>query len=269
MNAIQETQDGVVNPILTGFVIDERFARNDVTGRAYFLRDALGSTLALTDTSGAILQRYNYDPYGHTIASNTTAGFTNPYQFTGREADDIGLDYYRARYYSPMLGRFISEDPVGFWGGQYNFYAYAAGNPVQYSDPAGYSAGVAAADFLAGSGEVELTANPAGLVVAAGVGGYALGTIINNAYGQDIGDFIWDVTHPVQMAAPGNQVDSGIAQKVQELQSSAVLSGKQRPGRCKVLQQLIDEGVISPQAAKATQKAWGCRHSRMSKDRCP
>ncbi len=117
MNAVQETQGGTVNPILTGLGTDERFARNDVTGRTYFLADALGSTLGLTDSTGAMRQQYSYDPYGKTTATDTTTGFTNPYQYTGREADGQGLYYYRARYYSPMIGRFISEDPLGFKGG--------------------------------------------------------------------------------------------------------------------------------------------------------
>jgi len=137
MNVVQETQGGVANPILTGLGIDERFARNDVTGRTYFLSDSLGSTLALTAASGAILQRYSYDPYGNAEASDKTTGFTNPYQYAGREADGIGLDYYRARYYSPVLGRFISEDPIAFEGGQLNFYAYVNGDPLNYIDPSG------------------------------------------------------------------------------------------------------------------------------------
>jgi hypothetical protein len=85
-----------------GLGIDERFARNDTTGRTYFLTDALNSTLALTNSSGAIQNTYSYDPYGN--ASQSGSGFTNPYQYTGREADTAGLYYYRARYYSPMTG---------------------------------------------------------------------------------------------------------------------------------------------------------------------
>ena len=53
-NAVQETIGGTVNPILVGPGIDERFARNDTTGRTYFLTDALNSTIALTGTTGAI-----------------------------------------------------------------------------------------------------------------------------------------------------------------------------------------------------------------------
>ncbi|WP_217333072.1 RHS repeat-associated core domain-containing protein [Rhodanobacter sp. C05] len=136
-NAVQETLGSAVNPILTGLGIDERFARNDVTGRTYFLTDALGSTIGLTDPTGAIQQEYSYDPYGNATQTNNSAGFTNPYQYTGREADGPGLYYYRARYYSPELGRFISEDPMGFAGGQLNFYAYVGDDPLMYRDPYG------------------------------------------------------------------------------------------------------------------------------------
>ena len=134
-NAVQETQGSTINPILVGLNIDERFARNDVDGRAYFLTDGLGSTLALTSTTGAIQNQYSYDPYGN--ASQTDSGFTNPYQYTGREADTPGLYYYRARYYSPMMGGFISEDPLRFGGGQLTFYGYAGADPLDFNDPRG------------------------------------------------------------------------------------------------------------------------------------
>jgi len=136
-NAVQEAQGGTVNPILVGLEDDERFARNDVTGRTYFLTDALGSTIALTDLTGAIREQYSYDPYGNVTPSDTTTGFTNPYQYTGREVDAPGLYYYRARYYSPMMGGFISEDPAEFLGGQLTFYGYAGGDPLDFTDPMG------------------------------------------------------------------------------------------------------------------------------------
>ncbi|ONA33550.1 hypothetical protein AQ878_20915 [Burkholderia pseudomallei] len=137
MNTVQETQGSTVNPIFIGLGIDERFARNDVTGRTYFLTDKLNSTIALTDPNGAIKQKYSYDPYGNVTPSDATTGFTNPYQYTGREADTAGLYYYRARYYSPMMGGFISEDPITFGSGQLSFYAYVGGNPLSYRDPFG------------------------------------------------------------------------------------------------------------------------------------
>jgi YD repeat-containing protein len=101
-NAVQEAQGTTIDPILVGLGIDERFARNDVTGRTYFLSDLLNSTVALTDPTGAIQQQYSYDPYGNVTASNTTTGFTNPYQYTGREADSP-KNGTRLTYYLDLL----------------------------------------------------------------------------------------------------------------------------------------------------------------------
>ena len=134
-NPVQEQQGGTLNTLLTGPGIDERYARDDTPGRLFYLTDALGSTIALTDAGGNIQQRYAYDPYGGYAASN--AGSTNnPYTYTGREDDQTGLYYYRARYYSPQMMRFISEDPLGLGGGL-NVYAYVAGNPINFVDPFG------------------------------------------------------------------------------------------------------------------------------------
>jgi hypothetical protein len=64
-----------------------------------FLRDTLGSTLALANSSGAIGTTYTYEPFGNTTLGG--AANANPYQFTGRENDGTGLYFNRARYYSP------------------------------------------------------------------------------------------------------------------------------------------------------------------------
>lgn len=134
LDAVQETQGTTVNPILTGGGIDQRYARNETSGRTYFLTDQLGSTRLLTDTSGAVVQRYDYDPYG--VTTQTSAGITNPYQYTGREKDQSGLYYYRARYYQPGWARFISEDPIQLAAGP-NSYMYVRGKPLSSVDPLG------------------------------------------------------------------------------------------------------------------------------------
>ncbi|WP_238135610.1 RHS repeat-associated core domain-containing protein [Xanthomonas fragariae] len=144
-DAVQETQGTTVNPILTGLGIDQRYARNDTGGRTYFLSDQLGSTRLLTNAAGGVVQRYEYDPYGTTTQSSTA--YTNPYQYTGREKDSSGLYYYRARYYRPQWGRFISEDPIGLAAGL-NSYAYVEGNPLAFTDPLGL---------------IKLPENPSGL----------------------------------------------------------------------------------------------------------
>jgi RHS repeat-associated protein len=133
-NAVQEVQGATTTTLLTGFGIDERFARDDAAyGRTYFLADALGSTVGLMDASQVLRQSYAYEPFGENQPMGASA---NSYKYTGREDDGTGLYYYRARYYSPSLKRFISEDPVGLAAGL-NSYAYVFQNPILYRDPSG------------------------------------------------------------------------------------------------------------------------------------
>jgi RHS repeat-associated protein len=132
---IQESVAGMVSAnLLPGISPDERFTRASAGTAATFLTDALGSTVALTDAAGAVQTSYAYDPYGNT--NLTGSATTSSYAYTGRESDGTGLYYYRARYYNPAWGRFISEDPIGLTGGV-NLYQYAFNNPLQLKDPSG------------------------------------------------------------------------------------------------------------------------------------
>lgn len=82
----------------------------------------------------ALLKNYAYSPYGEATTLGPDGG--NSLQYTGRENDQTGLYYYRARYYDSVLKRFISEDPIGLEAGP-NFYAYVGGNPISRIDPTG------------------------------------------------------------------------------------------------------------------------------------
>jgi RHS repeat-associated protein len=67
----------------------------------------------------------------------TTGTLINPFQYTGRDNDsETGLRYYRARYYDPSAGRFLTEDPTAFRAGM-NFYSYVENSPIVFSDPTG------------------------------------------------------------------------------------------------------------------------------------
>ena len=80
--------------------------------------------------------KYTYDAFGKLTASTGT--LTNPFRYTAREFDpETGVYEYRARYYDQSLGRFLSEDPVGFSSETYNLYDYVSGDPVDYNDPSG------------------------------------------------------------------------------------------------------------------------------------
>jgi RHS repeat-associated protein len=134
LNAVQEKTGGVPSANLLVGGVDEVFTRADGTGAQTLLRDGLDSTLALVDSSGSVLTEYTYEPFGNTTTSGTTS--SNPSQYTGRENDGTGLYYYRARYYSPTLQRFISEDPIGLMGGP-NLYAYVENRVPNFKDPLG------------------------------------------------------------------------------------------------------------------------------------
>jgi RHS repeat-associated protein len=110
--------------------IDEFFTRTDGAGVRNYLTDPLGSTVALADGSGAVQTEYSYDPFGGTSVSGASS--TNAAQYTGRENDGTGLYFHRARFYSPALQRFVSQDPLEFGGG-INLHNYAADNPVNAS----------------------------------------------------------------------------------------------------------------------------------------
>jgi RHS repeat-associated protein len=115
--------------------IDEPLTRIKGSTVRHYVKDALGSVIALTDDTGVVRTTYTYDPFGNVTVSGETSD--NPFQYTGRENDGTGLYYYRARYYSPELQRFISEDPIRLAGGDVNYYAYVGNNPVNVTDPSG------------------------------------------------------------------------------------------------------------------------------------
>jgi RHS repeat-associated protein len=95
----------------------------------YRLADGLGSTVALANASGTVTDTYTYDVFGAVRSHTGTSG--TEFTFTGEQTDPNGLEYLRARYYDPAVGRFLSRDPLG--GG----YPYAGGNPANMTDPTG------------------------------------------------------------------------------------------------------------------------------------
>jgi len=137
--------------------IDEPLSELISGTTSYYEQDGLGSISSLSNSVGALANTYTYDSYGKLTASTGT--IANPFQYTGREFDpETGLRYYRARYYDPSVGRFLSEDPIGFRTGL-NFYAYTRNNPALLADPFGYQ-GCSAAQWAQSPNNCAGPSNP-------------------------------------------------------------------------------------------------------------
>jgi RHS repeat-associated protein len=136
--ALLEEVDGsgaVVARYTQGEGIDEPLAMLRTGTTFYYEADGLGSVTSLTNSSGTVSATYTYDTFGNLTAS--TGSVTNSFRYTGRESDpETGLYYYRARYYDPQVGRFLSEDPAGPSDGL-SHYAYVENNPVALTDSSG------------------------------------------------------------------------------------------------------------------------------------
>jgi RHS repeat-associated protein len=120
--------------------VDEPLALYRSGKKYYYHADGLGSVVAMTDNHGTPKASYTYDAFGNNTPPSPPpppSSVTNPFRYTGRELDpETGLYYYRARYYDPATGRFLSEDPLQFEAGT-NFYRYVSNNPLVLRDPSG------------------------------------------------------------------------------------------------------------------------------------
>lgn len=131
--------DGSTGGLNTRFVyaigLDEPVVEVDSGGtKTYFHRDKLGSVIARTNRSGAVTHRYEYGPYGESAALSGTS-----FGFTGQRYDaESGLYNYKARYYSPTIGRFLQPDVIGYADGL-NLYEYVKNQPVNFVDAMGFA----------------------------------------------------------------------------------------------------------------------------------
>jgi RHS repeat-associated protein len=125
----------------------------------------------MTDQAQAIVNKYAYDSFGN--VANQVEAVSQPFKFVGQYGvmtEPNGFYYMRARYYDPNVGRFISEDPIGFDGGDVNLYAYVGNNPVNLIDPHGEDAISTTLGFLGyvsnTAGMIYKPAKVAGIIVS-------------------------------------------------------------------------------------------------------
>ena len=128
---------------LHGPGIDQVFADEDAVGDILWpLTDHQGTVRdwadydATTDTT-TVTNHLEYDTFGNITAQSNTS-HTPLYAYTGREWDaDVDLQYNRHRWYDPAVGRWISEDPIGFFAGDTGLARYVGNSPIKYTDPSG------------------------------------------------------------------------------------------------------------------------------------
>jgi len=158
--------------------------------------NATGSTIAMTDEAQTVVNQYSYDPHGNILSQQEQ--IPQSFKYVGQYgvmAEPNGFYYMRARYYDPQVGRFVSEDPIGFDGGDVNLYAYVANNPVMGIDPEGtFNACGAAAGAAIGA--------------SAGPLGAALGAAIGTVAGTYVGIYLWDkLVEPLYSKPPSDAHD--------------------------------------------------------------
>ena len=138
---LMRTKGGVTNYYVYGLGLLYEVTPTGGTNKVLTYHcDYRGSTVAITDTNGAVTDQISYSPYG-SVTSRTGTNDT-PFLFNGRYGvmtDANGLLYMRARYYSTTVCRFLNPDPSGLSGGP-NLFSYAKGNPISLMDPFGLSA---------------------------------------------------------------------------------------------------------------------------------
>lgn len=229
--AILDGNNNLVSLFTNGPGRDEPLYVYQPAGGEYSLHaDGLGSILAHADATGTLVERIVYDSFGRGVFADvrgqniqiSSQSFTgSPYSFTGREWEyEAGMYFYRTRYYSPDIGRFVSQDPISFAGGDTNLYRYVANSPINARDPLGTAAfggavGGAVGRAIGapvGAGIGSAIGGAAGAIIGGGVGvgGGTLalpggGTIAGGAVGVVTGEMIGSVIGAIAGAIEGQR----------------------------------------------------------------
>lgn len=118
--------------------IDKPLMTNRNNKDYYYVQDGLGSVTALTDSNATVVKQYKYSVFGVITDETGDTAAWNPFTYTSREYEkDVGIYFYRARYYDPGTGRFLSSDPLAEKGHQVLSYRYASNSPLSFADPQG------------------------------------------------------------------------------------------------------------------------------------
>jgi len=222
----------------------------------YPLKDHQNTLFAFVDETGSTVESYEYDAWGNVLGiygpdnqqlDNSQLG--NRYLFQGREYDSqTGLYYFRARWYSPEAGRWLSKDPIGISGGL-NLYAFCDNNPVNFVDPMGYYG-------LAGAAVGGISGGISGAISGYASGGWAgaaAGAVTGAAVGAAVG-----AVNPLAGGAAGGAVGGAVGSAIGQLSQTGSVNGGAVAGAALsgaaggALGGLTGGGLVGPAAAIGT-----------------
>ena len=128
-------------PDVDQVLLDENYLVSLADRNRWLLSDQVNSVRTIVNNAGNVMERRKYGAFGQVIEKTTTQAVDEIFGYTGRPfLDSLQLQYSRARFYDPQLGRFVSTDPTGFEGGDFNLYRYVANSPLTHTDPSGEEA---------------------------------------------------------------------------------------------------------------------------------
>jgi RHS repeat-associated protein len=139
--AAQYNSGGLLAHYLTGVGLEARIAA--VGSKAFYDFDKIGNVVGLTSSAGTYVNKYSYLPFGETT-SDPNNSIANPFTYIGQfgvSTDASGLMKMGARWYNSAVGGFVSNDPIGFAGGDWNIRRYVGNDPLDGIDPTGLSCG--------------------------------------------------------------------------------------------------------------------------------
>lgn len=150
LNVLAEYENGtLVRQYIYGIwpfaYVDEPLAKYRPGQSAlYYTRNDLYSVASLTNAAGAAVERYKYEAFGNRtiyapdgVTIRATSSYGDHIGFQGRDHDNTGLIYYRARMDDPNLGRFLERDPINNTPSVMNFYSFVSNDPTRFTDPSG------------------------------------------------------------------------------------------------------------------------------------